>query len=125
MKRFALVCLCMMFCSTVFARDYVKLQAKEMGHAQKYCTTKRYFNSKETSENVETKTNVVVKDPHIMKVAEYKKVDPKKYEEKIKADDKEYDKIEKVFKKRGNISYNSKAKGDDYYKIYRIAEKII
>lgn len=125
MKRFALVCLCMMVCSTVFARDYVKLQAKEMGHAQKYSTTKIYFDSKETSENVEAKTNIVVKDPHIMRVAEYKKIDPKKYEEKIKADNKEYDKMEKVFKKRGNISYNSKAKGDDYYKIYRITEKLI
>lgn len=108
------------------AKDYAKLQIQEMKHAQKYNTTKKYVPAAQSySVNLPTTVNTRIKDPKIMKFGNYEKVSKTKYDEKIKADEKEYAKIAKSLGIRTVDNYNAQAKGEDYYKVYRIAEKMI
>ena len=109
------------------AVDYTKLQAKELKHAQKYGSTQRYFDKSEIQTPVSYDNTAVsmVKDPKIMKFGNYTKVDDAKYNAKMKTEDTQYAKIETSLRKRTVNNYNAQAKGEDYYKLYRIAEKII
>lgn len=129
MKRLAVLLLaCVLVHSAVEARDYVKLQAKEMKHAQKYSTTKKFLNenSAVTKPDFAIPTlSIEVKDPKILNLYNFQKVDNKAYAEKLKKDEAEYAKNAKILGKVTLTNYNAQAKGDDYYRIYRIAEKII
>ena len=129
MKKFVvLLSLFAMTISVVSARDYAKLQVKEMQHAQKYGSTQRYFDtmSKEPSQqNINIPTMGKLKDPKIMDFEIPSKIDNTKYNAKLKADNEIYKKIAKSFGVRTLDNYNAQAKGEDYYKLYRVAEKII
>ncbi|MBO6257184.1 M48 family metallopeptidase [bacterium] len=113
------------------ARDYAALQIKEMKHAQKYNTTQKYFfNQDKILNNFNYYTskpsqNTYIKDPKIFKLPEYQEVDEAKYQEKLKADDKIYNQYKKSMFTGTIFNYNAKANGEDYYKVYRIAERII
>ncbi len=129
MKKILFVLLFMFMISGVSqAKDYAKLQVKEMQHAQKYGTTNKYFSSIPASS--ETKLNTysskdALKDPHLMHIGVYEKIDQDAYDKKIRQDYIEYKKIAKTFGIRNLDNYDAQAKGEDYYRIYRIAEKII
>ena len=114
------------FINCVFARDYAKLQINEMKNAQKYGTTQKYF-SDETSKYDEKSTKVKqdIKDPKLLKFGSEETISSAKYNAKIKQDNIEYAKYAKALTVRTIDNYNARAKGEDYYKIYRIAEKII
>ena len=119
---------CILVQAGVDARDYVKLQAKEMKHAQKYSTTKKFLNQNPTKTNpgfVNSVLSFQLKDPKLLKFYDYEKVDNKAFEEKLKKDEIEYKKNAKNLGKVTLTNYNAQAIGDDYYRIYRIAEKII
>lgn len=113
------------------ARDYAALQIKEMKHAQKYNTTKKYFYNQDKILNnfnyytSKPSQNTYIKDPKIFKLADYQEVDEAKYQAKLKADDKIYNQYKKSMFTGTIFNYNAKANGEDYYKIYRIAERII
>lgn len=110
----------------VFARDYAKLQIKEMKHAQKYGTTQKYLNnSYETKSDMSAHANKNLKDPKLIKLGSYEEIDREAYENKLAKDDEIYKKIAKSFGVRTVDNYNAQAKGEDYYRIYRVAEKII
>ena len=127
-KILIILSLCAMTISSVQARDYAKLQVKEMKHAQKYGSTQRYFNTmSQDSLNKNTIVSVQanIKDPKIMDFGLPEKVDNAKYNAKIKSDNEKYKKIAKSFGVRTVDNYNAQAKGEDYYTLYRVAEKII
>lgn len=113
------------------ARDYAALQIKEMKHAQKYNTTKKYFYNQDKILNnfnyytSKPSQNTYIKDPKIFKLHDYQEVDEAKYQEKLKADDKIYNQYKKSMFTGTIFNYNAKANGEDYYKVYRIAERII
>lgn len=104
------------------ARDYAKLQVKEMQHAQKYGTTNKYLSD---TASFKANTNMKLRDPKIIKIGNYEKISNSDFAKKEKSDGVEYAKIAKSMGIRNIDNYNAQAKGEDYYKIYRIAEKII
>lgn len=107
------------------ARDYTKLQEKELKHAQKYGSTNRYFDNYQINQSFNTKKSYL-KDPKIIKLgAYYTVISDDDYNSKLKADQKEYDVYERQFKKVNWTNYNSQAQGRDYYRVYRVAERII
>lgn len=118
------VILLLVFCAfaqmSVEARDYTKLHMKEMQHAQKYETTGKYFDRQDVAQ---VKTDI--KDPKIFKVNDFTAVSDSDYAKKIAADNIKYAKIEKDFKSRHTDNFNGQAYGDDFYKVYRIAERMI
>lgn len=132
MKKFLVLLLaCGFIANCAEARDYAKLQIKEMQHAQKYNTTQKYFyNQDKIQKNFNYYTskpeqNLYIKDPKIFKLPEYKEIDETKYQAKLDADNKIYNQYKKSIFKGEIFNYNAKANGEDYYKVYRIAEKII
>ena len=130
-KTLLLVMVCTLGINCAYARDYAQLQIKEMQHAQKYNTTQKFFYNQDKILNnfnyytSKPSQNSYIKDPKIFKLADYKDVDEAKYEAKLKADEKIYNQYKKSIFKGEIFSYNAKANGEDYYKVYRIAERII
>ncbi len=122
---------CLFSINCVSARDYAQMQIKEMQHAQKYNTTQKYFYNQEKIMNnynyyaSKPTQNTYIKDPKIFKLPDYQEVDDAKYQAKLKADDKIYTQYQKTMFKGTIFNYNAKANGEDYYKVYRIAERII
>lgn len=116
--------------NSAYGRDYAKLQIKEMKHAQKYGTTNKYYENAAhvknvNNENLPTLANKNLKDPKILKLNNYEIIDEDKYKVKLEEDNKIYAKIAKSFGVRNVDNYNAQAKGEDYYRIYRVAERII
>ena len=89
------------------AENFVAAQQKEMYKAEKYSS------------------NIKLKDPKLIKLGGYDDKTIAKYDEKIQKDELEYKKIEKFLRSRKTDDYNSQAYPEDFYMIYRIAERII
>lgn len=124
MKKFLIIlAICAISVNCVFARDYAKLQEKEMKHAQKYGTTNKYLDNRKIE--MPQSLSFGIKDPKIIKLGDYEVISKTKYDAKMKSDDVQYAKIAKSLGIRTIDNYNAQAKGEDYYKIYRIAERII
>ena len=126
MKKFLAILICLMLVQSIsIARDYTKLQKREMGHAQKYGSTNRYFGNYANNQTFAHKL-VNVKDPKIINLGiKYSVISDDDYDNKLKEDEKEYASFEKGLKKITFTNYNAQAQGRDYYKVYRIAERII
>lgn len=123
MKKIVMVLLCcFLFQACSEARDYAKLQVKEIKHAQKYGVSSKYKNSYVPVVN---KNTINIKDPKLLKVGDYKEITDIQYNAKLAKDEHEYEKIEKSLKAKKPDNYNSQAYAEDFYKVYRIAEKII
>lgn len=106
------------------AKDYAKMQIKEMQHAQKYNTTKKVL--KEQSEYTPKISQTLnIKDPKIMKFGNYSIISESKMKEKLKQDEVKYDEYAKLLGKKHSKYYTTQADAEDFYKIYRIAEKLI
>ena len=132
MKKILILLMVCLFCANfASARDYAQLQIKEMRHAQKYNTTQKFFYNQDKILNnfnyytSKPNQNTYIKNPNIFKLPDYHEIDEAKYQAKLKADDKIYNQYKKSIFKGEIFSYNAKANGEDYYKIYRIAERII
>ena len=83
MKKFAILLIALVLVqSNVMARDYAKLQVKEMKHAQKYNTTEKYVPAAHATQVLPTVNVSKIKDPKIMKFGNYEKVDNSKYNAK-------------------------------------------
>lgn len=104
------------------SRDYAELQIKEMKHAQKYNTTRQYLDRKTIEANA---VNLNIKDPKILKICNYEVIPDNKYNAKIKSDETKYSVYEKELSKKSSNKYKTQANGEDYYKVYRVADKLI
>ena len=125
MKKFVVLISALLFLtSTVYAKDYAKMQIKEMKHAQKYNTTQKVLQNK-TSQSPKTTTVSGIKDPKIMRFGNYKEVSKAQYEEKLKKDNALYSEYEKVLGKKHSKYYTTQADAEDFYKIYRVTERLI
>ena len=130
-KTLVLLMACLLGINCASAKDYAKLQIKEMQHAQKYNTTQKFFYNQDKILNnfnyytSKPSQNSYIKDPKIFKLKDYHEIDDAQYQAKLKADDKIYNQYKKSIFKGEIFNYNAKANGEDYYKVYRIAERII
>lgn len=121
MKKFILLLVLCSFASlSSEARDYTKLHVKEMKHAQKYETTGKYY-ERPAVQQVQSG----IKDPQIFKVNDFHPISDSDYAKKISADNVKYAKYEKDFLSRKTDNYNGQAYGEDFYRVYRIAERMI
>ena len=126
-KILFLLLFCLLIQPMVEARDYVKLHMKEMKHAQKYGATDQYFAdySDEIQNKKENKNNITLKDPKLITLNGYDEKTLQEYEKKLKTDEIEYAKVKKFLQERKVDDYNSQAYSEDFYIVYRVAEKII
>ena len=111
--------------SCVEAKDYVKTQVKEMKHAQKYATTKNVVNNRTQNFDITSVTPANIKDPHIMKFGDYKNIPAADYNAKLKQDEVKYKEYEKQMAKKHSKYYTTQADTEDFYIVYRVAEKLI
>jgi len=111
--------------NTVQAKDYAKMQIKEMKHAQKYGTTKQILQNKQTNITPVSVSVLNIKDPKIMKFGNYDKIPKDKYDEKLKKDEIKYEEYAIQLGKKHSKYYTTQADAEDFYKVYRVAEKII
>ena len=109
----------------VEAKDYVKTQVKELKHAQKYTTTKKVTQNHKQNYDVNNAVKDGVKDPHIMKFGDYKEISKAKYEEKLKKDEEKYKEYAVSLGKKHSSRYTTQADAEDFYTVYRVAEKLI
>lgn len=125
MKRFIAIILGLILTQAMTqARDYTKIHAKEMKHAQKYGSTQ--FRTENFTPTIYTQTiKSQYRDPYNLIIGNYEVLDEDKYKEKLETDEERYKEIEKILNKVTFTNYNAQARGDVYYRIYRIAEKII
>lgn len=108
----------------VEAKDYVKMQVKEMGHAQKYGTTQKIVRQQQpVTTNTVALSNI--KDPKIMKFGNYEIISKSKYDEKLKKDEAKYEEYAKLLGKKHSKYYTTQADAEDFYQVYRVAEKLI
>lgn len=126
-KLLFILMFCLLFQPMADARDYVKLHMKEMKHAQKYGATDQFFAdySDEIKAKKEKKDNIILKDPKLITLGGYDEKILQGYDKKLKADEIEYAKIKKFLQERKVDNFNAQAYSDDFYKVYRVAEKII
>lgn len=109
----------LLFQQTVFAKDYIDIHALEINYAQKYGSVNKYFATYSEEENSEN--NIELKDPIKIKVGDYDEKVLSKFENKLKKDEIERNKVKKyIYSKNIYKTYR-----DDFYFIYRVAEKII
>lgn len=105
------------------AKDYAKLHIKEMQKSQNYASSKTYF--ADYAPQVSTVNNFEIKDPKLIKLGGYKEISDAQYKAKLAKDNLEYAKINNFLLTRKVDNYNTQAYGEDFYKVYRIAEKLI
>ena len=108
----------------VEAKDYAKMQIKEMKHAQKYSTTKNVVKSSASNKTFQA-ADLQLKDPHIMKFGHYDIISTDKYNAKIKKDETKYKDYAEQLGKKHSKYYTTQADAEDFYTVYRVAEKII
>lgn len=121
-KILTVLLLCFILQSASEARDYAKLHMKELKHAQKYGTANTFFADYSDSK---TASDMKIKDPGIFKIGNYEVIPEAKYKEKLAQDNEKYSQIASAFKVKKADNYNLQAYGRDYYKVYRVAERLI
>ncbi len=126
MKKFLIaISVISLMLSSVEAKDYVKTQIKELKHAQKYATTKNVIQNKTQDFGMNYDKTVNVKDPHIMKFGDYEKISKAQYDEKLKKDEAKYKEYAAQLSRKHSTYYTTQADSEDFYVVYRVAEKLI
>ena len=92
-----------------------------------YATTKKVVQETNIDkyENVNKAVNFSIKDPKIMKFGHYDKISSDKYNAKLKKDEAKYEDYAKQLSKKRSKYYTTQADAEDFYKVYRVAEKLI
>ena len=107
------------FQQNAFSKDYINIHAKEMNQAQKYSSVEQYFAEYSDKNNIDN--NIKLKDPIQLKLDGYDDKVLIKYDDKVKKDNIEKEKVKKyIYSKNIYKTYQ-----DDFYSVYQITEKII
>ncbi|MCM1004235.1 MAG: M48 family metallopeptidase [Candidatus Gastranaerophilales bacterium] len=122
-KVLVFIAVCLLFNTSAYAKDYAKIQLKELEKAQKYNTTDKYY--ADYSKSLSNIPSVEIKDPKLIKLSGYEFVSADNLKAKAAEDNLKYMKIKSSLYGKKADNYNAQAYGDDFYKIYRIAERII
>ena len=123
MKKFLFLCAVMLvFQVNCDAKDYAKMHMKQMKKNQEYRVENTYF--KESS-SVKKNLAVEIKDPKLIKLKGYEEIPATKLKVKKEKDNVEYTKVSKFLASKKLNEYYMQAYGEDFYKVYRVTEKII
>lgn len=122
-KVIVLIAVALVFNSVCYAKDYAKIHLKELKKAQKYDATDKYYADYSKSDTV--KLDIEIKDPKLITLKGYEVISPEKLKAKKNVDELNYKKIQNKLTTRKSDNYNAQAYGEDFYRIYRIAERII
>ena len=123
-KLIFLLALILLFQNSTEAVNYAKLHMKELRANQNYGSTQRYFadySEPAKSSNI----GFTIKDPKLIKLGNYQEVSDAKYKEKLAKDNIKYNEIQKYLKAQKIDDYNTQAFGHDFYKVYRVCERVI
>ncbi len=127
MKKILIILLAISIQNTAFAGSYIDKQLKEAKKNSKYNTVqkiKRNYDIKPEYSDFHLPASAI-KDPKLIKLANYPKVDEKAFQTKLAEDEKIYKKqIMPILAKNMN-SINVEPAAVDFYKVYRVAERLI
>jgi len=128
MKKILVLLLALSVQTSVFAAHHIDRQLKESKKIQKYNSVKSLTRDhKETTQlpNLAPK-NLQIKDPGLLKLKEYPKISDKEYKAKLAKDEAAYKKtVIPALNKKIGTTINVDAAPVDFYKVYRITEKLI
>ena len=93
-----------------------------MKKSQQYSATNKYFADYAPQKSV---TSTEIKDPKLIKLDGYEIVPNDKYKAKLINDEIEYKKVKNFLNSKKLNEYYMQAYGEDFYKVYRITEKLI
>ena len=126
MKKFFIIFLILLVPTTVFAKSYVDRQLKETKHNQKYNSVNKHLQDVDINNVFNTRLNIKnIKDPKLIKLTETIPPNDKDFQNKLNIDEEIYKTkiIPALSKKTGSIIPETRAV--DFYKVYRIAERLI
>lgn len=125
MKKILVTLLVLSIPSCVFASSYIDRQLKETRKTPKYNSVKIYKQNYLNDEDVQIKRIENLKDPKLIKLSDYTPIDDKDFKTKLSKDEAVYKKqIMPVLNKNMN-SINIEPAAVDFYKVYRISERLI
>lgn len=103
------------------AKDYAKSHIKQMQKNQQFHVTNTYY-----ADFSKSKTDTAgIKDPKLVKLGGYEEISEAKLKAKMAKDKVEYDKISKYLASRKENEYHMQAYNQDFYRVYRITERLI
>ena len=121
-KVLFLFAILMFFQLSCEAKDYAKMHMKQMKKNQEYRIDQTYYANytpKEKSLNYE------IKDPKLIKLNGYEDLSADKIKSKVALDNVGYLKVSKFLASKKINEYYMQAYNEDFYRVYRVAEKII
>lgn len=124
-NKFLLVLLVVLFSQTgVFARSYIDKQLKETQRTIHYNTVDKFKQNYDEHPELDMQVDGI-KDPGLIKLSSYTVISQKDYDSKLKKDEEVYRKtIRPILKKKMN-SINIEPAAVDFYKVYRVSERLI
>lgn len=125
MKKILLVLLILSVPLGTYAKSFIDMQIEETKKNNKFNTAQRYqgasYEQINAAEIVKQQAKLV-KDPGLYSFARYTEIPDADFQKKLKADELIYDKkIAKIF----NAKNKNDEEGVNYYRVYRICERII
>lgn len=120
-KVLALIISIFLFQTSCFAKDYAKIHMKRMKKNQEYRIDRTYIENSV----LKPEYSLNIKDPKLIKLDNYKEISAKDYSAKLAKDNEEYNKISKFLVSKKINEYHMQAYGEDFYRVYRITEKIL
>ena len=123
MKKILFLCaVALVFQSSCEAKDYAKMHMKQMKKNQEYRVENTYFAQ---SASLKKDLAIEIKDPKLIKLKGYEEIPAAKLKAKKEKDNVEYAKVSRFLASKKLNEYYIQAYGEDFYKVYRVTEKII
>ena len=125
MKKILVAFLGVLFLSNIASASYIDKQLEEVKKNNKYSAVKKYVKTYNQYKNSEVKRIDNLKDPHLIVLSEYDTISDDLYNIKLQKDEKVYDKKIKPILAKNMNSINVEPAAVDFYKVYRISERLI
>lgn len=125
MKKFFVILMILVFSPSMAVASYIDRQLKEVVKNTRYNSVQKYNRSYHPYKEPEYKVVENLKDPKLISLSSFKPVDEQLYKSKLAKDEQVYkNKIQPILAKNMN-SINVEPAAVDFYKVYRISERII
>lgn len=125
MKKILIALLMLAIPTSAFASSYLDKQLKEVKKTPKYNSVQKYIRSYPTMENFVADKSIQLKDPKLIKLSDATMISDKVFNKKLAKDEKVYkDEVIPALGKNMK-SINIEPADVDFYKVYRVAERII
>lgn len=110
-------------CVSIEAKDYAKMHMKQMKKNQEYRIEQTYYADYTSQEK--NNASLEIKDPKLIKLGGYQNISSEKLKAKAAIDNANYAKVSKYLASKKLNEYYMQAYSEDFYRVYRVAEKII